>query len=151
MAYTNDSKSFAERLAGSSPASGTENNMIRRYKPRKLLFFDWSPELAYAVGLLVTDGCLSSNKKNIIFTSKDIEQIGNIKRIINLPGKIGFTRNKRSEAYRLQFSSVQLWDWLYSIGLTPHKSLTIGSINIPDEYFIDAHIKVRQKLIVEIA
>ncbi len=34
-------------------------------------------------------------------------------------------------------SSVQLWDWLVSIGFTPNKSLTIGAIEIPDEYFID--------------
>ncbi len=111
--------------------------MIRRYKPRKVLSFDWSPKLAYAVGLIATDGCLSSNQKNVIFTSKDIEQIGNIKRILNMNAKIGFTRNTKSETYRLQFSSVQLWDWLFSIGLTPHKSLTIDALKVPDKYFID--------------
>lgn len=52
-------------------------------------------------------------------------------------GKIGFTRNKVSEAYRLQLSSTQLFDWLLSIGLTPNKSLTLGPLKIPDEYFID--------------
>ena len=113
--------------------------MIRRYKPRKVLFFDWSPELAYAVGLITTDGCLSNDRRHIQFTYKDIEQIGNIKLILKLPGRIGFTRNKKigTEAMRIQFSSTQLYDWLLSIGLTPNKSLTLGPLKIPDEYFID--------------
>lgn len=113
--------------------------MIRRYKPRKVLFFDWSPELAYAVGLITTDGSLSSDHRHVQFTSKDVEQIGNMKLILKLPGKIGFTRNKKieTETMRIQFSSTQLFDWLVSIGLTPNKSLTLGPLKIPDEYFID--------------
>ena len=33
--------------------------VFKRYKPRKVLVFDWSPNLAYTVGLIATDGCLS--------------------------------------------------------------------------------------------
>jgi len=51
--------------------------------------------------------------------------------------KIGITKNPRSEAYRIQIGNIQLYDWLLEIGLTPHKSLTIGPINVPDEYFAD--------------
>lgn len=111
--------------------------MKRRNKPRQVRIFDWSPNLAYIVGLITTDGCLSSNYKNVIFTSKDIELIGIAKNVLGLNGKIGFTRNSKSEAYRIQFSSVQLFDWLLSIGLTPKKSLTLKEISIPDNYFID--------------
>ncbi len=72
-----------------------------------------------------------------MFTSKDIEQIGNVILTLKLKTKIGFTRNKVSEAYRIQFSNVQLYDWLQSIGITSNKSLTVGEIIIPDKYFID--------------
>lgn len=120
---------------GSTPSRGTE--IMSRYKPRNVQNFVWSAELAYAVGLLVTDGCLSSDRRHIIFTSKDIEQIGNVIRILKLKNKISFTRNKKSEAYRIQISNVQLYDWLLKIGLTPNKSLTIGKIEVPDKYFID--------------
>lgn len=112
-------------------------NKIKRYTPRKVQNFVWSADLAYVVGLLVTDGCLSSDKRHITFTSKDIEQIGNIIRILELKNKIGLTKNKASEAYRIQISNVQFYDWLTEIGLTPKKSLTLGEINIPDKYFID--------------
>jgi len=35
----------------------------------------WSKELAYVIGLLVTDGCLSKNGRHIDPTSKDREQL----------------------------------------------------------------------------
>ena len=112
---------------GSSPTSGTEIFMIRRYKPRQVRVFDWSPDIAYVVGLIATDGCLSGDGRHVMFTSKDIEQIGHFKLIIGSFCKIGFTRNTRSEAFRITISDVQFYDWLMSIGLTPHKSLTISA------------------------
>lgn len=66
-----------------------------------------------------------------------MEQIENLRIVLGLKNMIGFTRNERSEAYRLSFGDVQMYDWLLSIGLTPNKSLTIGPIEIPDKYFID--------------
>lgn len=100
-------------------------------------FFDWTPDLAYVVGLIATDGCLSSDNKCMVFTSGDIEQIGNVKLILHSPGKICYTRNSKSEAYRIYFCNVQFYDWLLGIGLTPNKSLTLGELRIPHEYFID--------------
>jgi hypothetical protein len=40
-------------------------------------------------------------------------------------------------AYRLQWTSRRFHSWLMSLGLTPAKSLTIGALEIPDEYFAD--------------
>jgi hypothetical protein len=108
-----------------------------RYKPRKVQIFTWSPELAYAVGLIATDGCLSSDKKTISFTSRDLQQIKNFQQVLKTEASVGFTENSRSIAYRVQICNVQFYDWLLSIGFTPKKSLTLGQIDIPDEYFRD--------------
>jgi hypothetical protein len=44
--------------------------------PQGKVKLEWSAEFAYAIGLLVTDGCLASEKKHIIdLTSKDKEQL----------------------------------------------------------------------------
>jgi hypothetical protein len=40
-------------------------------------------------------------------------------------------------AYRLQWTSRPFYGWLTSLGLTPARSLTIGALEIPDEYFAD--------------
>jgi hypothetical protein len=97
----------------------------------------WVPDLAYVIGLLVTDGCLSSDGRHIIFTSQDIEAIDNFRKILHVTNSIGKTINSKSEAYRVQVGSVKFYRWLLKIGLTPHKSLTIGSIDIPNKYFTD--------------
>lgn len=101
----------------------------------------WSPMLAYAVGLIASDGCLSSNGRHLAFVSKDLEQIENIKKCLGLKVKIGIHRsggraNSRT-AHRVQWGDVSFYNFLLNIGITPRKSATIGALNVPDEYFFD--------------
>ena len=49
----------------------------------------WSPELAYAIGLIATDGNLSKDGRHISFRSSDLEQIKNFQRCLQLSNKIG--------------------------------------------------------------
>ena len=101
----------------------------------------WSPELAYAVGLLATDGCLSNDGRHLILVSKDLEQLENFKECLGLKVKIGIhragRRMKNRTYHRVQWGDVVLYDFLLKIGLTPNKSLTIGALEIPDQYFFD--------------
>lgn len=99
--------------------------------------FIWTSDIAYVIGLIVTDGCLSNDSRHVSFTSKDIDLIKTYASLLNLKNKIGKTVNVRSWAYRIQFSDVQFYKWLLTIGLTPKKSKTIGAISVPDEYFVD--------------
>lgn len=46
-------------------------------KPMNKVKIKWSPEFAYAIGLLVTDGSLSKDGIHIDFTSNDKEQLVN--------------------------------------------------------------------------
>jgi len=50
---------------------------------------DWSNNLAYAVGLIATDGSLSKDGRHINLTSKDLGQIQNFAKILNLKNRIG--------------------------------------------------------------
>jgi hypothetical protein len=98
----------------------------------------WSSKLAYAVGLITTDGCLSKNGRHIDLTSQDREQLKNFMYCIdkNVPiswKPAGYGRR----ATRVQFSDVVLYGFLVSIGLTPRKTHTVGILQIPDEYFFD--------------
>lgn len=49
----------------------------------------WSNELAYAVGLIATDGNLSKDGRHIELTSKDTEQLETFKRCLKLKNRIG--------------------------------------------------------------
>lgn len=101
----------------------------------------WSGNLAYALGLMASDGCLSPDGRHLIFVSKDIEQIHNLQTCLGLEVKIARFLSGRPGStehyYRLQWGDVTLYDFLLSIGFTPRKSLTLGALAIPDEHFFD--------------
>jgi hypothetical protein len=102
----------------------------------------WNSNLAYAIGLIATDGCLSKDGRHIDFTSKDLEQINNFLKAINSSKtiKIGTkysSYNPTGIYYHVQFSNVRLYRFLIDIGLTPNKSKTLGILKIPNKYFID--------------
>lgn len=107
------------------------------FRAQRCVDTTWSPELAYAVGLLATDGCLSPPGHLIDLTSKDREQLDNFRKCLNVNFRITKKANKNGEYLRVQFKSVLFYRFLVSIGLTPAKSKTLGKLKIPNTYFFD--------------
>ena len=100
----------------------------------------WSADLAYAVGLITTDGCLYNDGRHINLTSKDLEQIENFAKILQLKNKISvksgaFTNQKKY--FYIQFGNVKLYKFLLSIGLLPNKTKVLNKIDVPDNFFAD--------------
>lgn len=111
---------------------------LRGPKPKGKVKIAWSHDFAYAIGLLVTDGCLSSDGRHILFVSKDKEQVQNYMKALGIRVFVGSTvSGKKKKAFRVQFSDTLFYDFLLGIGLTPAKSLTMKNIHIPDKYFFD--------------
>lgn len=98
----------------------------------------WNPELAYAVGLITTDGSLSIDGYHIDFTSTDIQLLETFKKCLGINNRI---TKKLSGAgnisFRVQFGNVILYRWLMDIGLMPNKTKIIGTLKIPDKYFFN--------------
>lgn len=111
--------------------------------PRKKLAaknINWSPELSYAIGLLTTDGCLSTDGRHIEFRSAERSQTDTFKRCLGVNAGIRLNRNNgfsNKPTFRVQFSDAALYRWLLKIGLSPHKTYSIGALKIPDKYFRD--------------
>lgn len=102
-------------------------------RPRPLC---WTASLAYAVGLVATDGCLSTGR-HIYFDSNDEQLVQTFLRSVGRPVKYtARTTRIGGIAYRASISDVELYRWLESVGLTPAKSLTLGAIDVPDEYLM---------------
>jgi len=99
----------------------------------------WTPEIAYAVGLLATDGNLSPSGRHVSVSSAEREVLETFLRCVDRRAKIGTTKGGfGTHGLRVQIGDVGLYRWLQSIGLTPRKSLTLGAIEVPDE--VVAHL-----------
>jgi len=105
----------------------------KRVRGYRTLPLGWSPAMAYVVGLLATDGCLSSDRRHVILTSRDRQLVETYLQCLGRPIRWTVGRTRRGKrAYYAQFSDVAFYDWLLSVGLTPRKSLTLGGIAVPD-------------------
>ena len=98
--------------------------------------WEWTPDTAYAVGLLATDGNLSSSGRHISLSSKDREQLLTFLRCVRRTARIGAVRGGfGTTSLRVQLGDVGLYRWLASIGLHPRKSHTLAAIAAPDAVF----------------
>lgn len=109
-------------------------------KPLGKVKIKWSPNFAYAIGLLVTDGNLSPDNRHITFTSKDLELICKFQKSL----KINFHIGRKSSGFQgykkhyvVQIGDVLFYRFLLSIGLMPRKTKIIEAVKIPDKYFLD--------------
>ena len=95
---------------------------------------EWSPAMAYIIGLTATDGCLISGRHQINFKSQDRELVETYLSLLGRGNRIQerITRTG-GRVYHVQFGDARLYEWLQGVGLTPRKSLTLGAIDAPDE------------------
>lgn len=100
----------------------------------------WTSDLAYAVGLIATDGYLSIDKRHLSVTSKDIQLLKTFLLCLNKTNQVtplspgSYTRKP---VFRVQIGDVKLYAFLKKIGLSPCKSLILGKLTIPNKFFRD--------------
>jgi hypothetical protein len=100
----------------------------------------WSSQLAYAAGLVATDGCLVG-ARHVHFGSTDRDLV---ETFLNCVGRNDPIRRRkpspgrsyRKPFYEVLFSDVELNRWLVSIGLTERKSLVLGELRTPEEFIL---------------
>ena len=80
-------------------------------KPIGKVKIKWSPEFAYSLGLLVTDGNLSSDGRHFDFTSNDREQLENLMKCLGIKVKIGYKTSgyTNKKQTRIQFGDVNFY------------------------------------------
>ena len=96
----------------------------------------WDARLAYALGLAATDGCLARDGRHVSFGSEDLELV---ETFLGCVGRSGghIAKDRDKNYYRTQLGDVELYGVLVEAGLTPRKSLTLGGLRFPSEYFWD--------------
>jgi hypothetical protein len=110
--------------------------LIMKKEPHQI----WNSNLAYAVGLITTDGNLSNDKRHILFTTTDRQLANTFEECLGIKNKITETPPSgfgKKNAYRINFGNVKFYSWLQKIGLLSNKKRLTGKIDIPDKYFVD--------------
>jgi len=94
--------------------------------------------LWYLVGLITSDGNLSKDGRHVDITSKDGAFLQLIREQSGLISQVCIkNKDTRKQAYRIQIANKNFYNFLLSIGLTQHKSLTLNALKIPNQYFTD--------------
>jgi DNA-directed RNA polymerase specialized sigma24 family protein len=94
----------------------------------------WSREMAYVLGVIVTDGNLASDKPRIMIAQRQRELLDKVDALIGCQGGISWTGNR---IHRLSFQSPEIYEDLQRLGLTPRKSRTVKWPPVPREYLRD--------------
>ncbi len=95
----------------------------------------WSPNTAYAVGLIATDGNIGARRPIVSFTSSEAELISLFAR----PLEFAPRPYRKPGGFGTWASQVAVWDrplhsWLVSVGLMPRKTLSLAGIEVPQAY-----------------
>src|SRR5256885_1379021 len=95
---------------------------------------EWSSRLAYAVGLIATDGGITRGR-NLGFPSADRELVEHLLACLGKSNMISRVRTRTGGLYyRTQIGDAAFCRWLAGIGIRERKSLTIGPLAIPEEH-----------------
>ncbi|MBL7045141.1 MAG: hypothetical protein ISR98_00890, partial [Parcubacteria group bacterium] len=90
------------------------DNVTKKRMKRNKVDIKWSSDFAYAIGLMTTDGSMSSDGRHFDFTSKDRDQLVNFMNCLKIKVKIGYktSGHSKQKITRIQFGSVKLYRFL---------------------------------------
>lgn len=110
----------------------TPTELCKWLNPQRVIT-EWSNDLAYAVGLIATDGCLGQDGSTITLVSNDRQLL---ETYLHCLGRSGSIRPHGGRASHVVFTDVRFHAWLRSIGISPRKSLTLGAIDTPEQFLL---------------
>jgi len=97
---------------------------------------EWTPALAYAIGLIATDGSIARGR-TVGFPSADRELVNHLLTCLGKHNKISRVRTRTGGVlYRTQIGDAAFCRWLMTIGIGPRKSLIIGPLVVPDDHLL---------------
>lgn len=98
-------------------------------------FSNWSFEMAYVLGLIITDGCVS--KTGVISLSmNDKELLEKVKKVMGSAHNITSSKHQKG-LYYFHFAREKLVEDLHKFGIFPRKSLTVKFPDVPQDFLTD--------------
>ena len=98
-------------------------------------FSKWSPEMAYVLGLITTDGCISrSGAVSLYINDKDL--LEKVKNIMGSSHAVKYYGHQEG-LYSFKFSRQKICGDLKRLGVLPNKSLNVRFPDVPNAFLID--------------
>jgi predicted DNA-binding protein YlxM (UPF0122 family) len=98
-------------------------------------FNSWSPEMAYVLGLLITDGCISKSGA-VSLCINDRELLEKVKVAMGSEHNIVVSKHQKGLHY-FHFARENMVKKLIELGVIPKKSLVVKFPEVPGEYMPD--------------
>ena len=102
------------------------------YEINEDFFHNWSKEMAYILGLILTDGNIGTDDDRISITMKDVELLEKVKKKLESNHPIKYL--KAYGTYQFGFAREKMSDRLHELGITKNKSLIVKFPEVPDEF-----------------
>ena len=102
------------------------------YKINENFFHHWSKEMAYVLGLILTDGNIGTDDNRISITMKEGYLLENIKKILKSEHPVKYDKVKNLCHYG--FCRKKMSDRLFELGITRNKSLNAKFPDVPDQF-----------------
>jgi predicted DNA-binding protein YlxM (UPF0122 family) len=107
---------------------GTDNV----YEVDEDFFHNWSKEMAYILGLILTDGNIGTDDDKISITMKDVGLLEKVKKKLKSNHKIKYI--EKNDIYFFGFAREKMSDRLRELGITKNKSLDVIFPDIPSKF-----------------
>ncbi len=98
-------------------------------------FSSWSPEMAYVLGLIITDGCISG-AGTISLCLNDRELLEKVKKVMGSEHKIIASKHQKN-LYIFHFARENMVKDLEKLCIVPRKSLIVKFPEVPEVYLPD--------------
>lgn len=95
-------------------------------------FKTWTPEMAYVLGFILTDGCVSN--KTFSISQKYPEILTHISLVMESNYPISRRPNGKNSLHTLNITRKEMVEDLYRLGIHRKKSLTVEFPEVPDDY-----------------
>ncbi|MCS6306002.1 MAG: hypothetical protein H8K07_20405 [Nitrospira sp.] len=121
-------------------SSSGSSIVLQRRVIDESFFKTWTPEMAWVLGVIYTDGCLGKpnriSKYHLRIDQKEPELLEKVLVHLKSNAKISFSprRGIAGALYTIRINNSEIYTDLQRLGLTPAKSLTLQFPSIPSPY-----------------
>jgi predicted DNA-binding protein YlxM (UPF0122 family) len=105
------------------------------YEIKEDFFHNWSKEMSYIFGFILTDGNISDDNNQVSITIKDVRLLEKIRTKLKSNHPIKYL--KAAGIYQFSFSRKKMVERLRKLGITSNKSLVVEFPKVPDKFLSD--------------